>query len=151
MFAIARFELRQRLWRVSSLLYFLLFFGLGMLMVLAAAGAITGATVSFGGGRVLANAPYALHQYLSYIAYFGVVVIAAVMGRAVQEDFEYDVHPFFFTAPISKAQYLFGRFLGAFAVLLVLFTGIAFGAALATKLPMVQEYRIGPNHLRAYL
>jgi hypothetical protein len=40
---------------------------------------------------------------------FGVVVIAAFMGRAVQQDFEYQTFHFFFTSPISKRQYLLGR------------------------------------------
>ena len=39
-------------------------------------------------------------------------VIAAVMGRAVQQDFEYRAEHFLFTAPIRKWQYLGGRYLG---------------------------------------
>jgi ABC-2 type transport system permease protein len=36
-----------------------------------------------------------------------------MMGRSVQQDFEYEMHHFFFSAPIPKYAYVFGRFLGA--------------------------------------
>ncbi len=151
MLTIALFELRSRLKLISTWLYFAIFFALGIVLMLAATGAIKGAVVAFGGGKVLANSPYALHEVLSIIGFVGIIVTAAMMGRAVQQDFEYGVHPFFFTAPISKAQYLFGRFLGALAALLVVFTAIALGMFLATLLPMVESYRVGPNQLRAYV
>jgi hypothetical protein len=35
------------------------------------------------------------------------------MGRAVQQDFEYQTFHFFFTSPIAKRDYVLGRFLGA--------------------------------------
>ena len=82
---------------------------------------------------------------------FGLTVMAAVMGRAVQQDAEYRVHHFFFTSPISKFQYLGGRFVGAFAVLLVIFTSIGLGALCATFLPGMDAERLGPNLAGAYL
>jgi hypothetical protein len=33
-----------------------------------------------------------------------VIVIAAMMGRSVQQDFEYDMQHFFFSAPIKSTS-----------------------------------------------
>ena len=92
------------------------------------------ATVSFG-GRVLINAPLPIMLTASALGCLGVVVVAAMMGRAVQQDFEYEMHPFFFTAPIRKYQYMFGRFLGAWLVLAVIFSSILLGHLFGTWLP----------------
>jgi ABC-2 type transport system permease protein len=56
-----------------------------------------------------------------------VIVVAAMMGRAVQQDFEYEVHHFFFSAPIPKYAYVFGRFGGALAALAVVLASIPLG------------------------
>ncbi|MEQ1517855.1 MAG: M1 family aminopeptidase, partial [Usitatibacteraceae bacterium] len=73
------------------------------------------------------------------------------MGRAVQQDAEYRAHHFFFTSPISKFDYLGGRFVGAFGVLVVVFMSIGMGAWLATLLPGMDAERLGPNRWAAYL
>ena len=66
---------------------------------------------------------------------FGLIVIAAIMGRAVQQDFEYRVEHFFFSAPIRKWEYLAGRFAGAIVVLLIILSSIALGGLLGLMLP----------------
>ena len=82
---------------------------------------------------------------------FGLSIIAAIMGRAVQQDFEYRVEHFFFTAPIRKWEYLAGRFAGAIVVLLVILSSIALGGALGLLLPGLDPDRIGPVRPLAYL
>jgi ABC-2 type transport system permease protein len=78
-------------------------------------------------------------------------VAAAVMGRSVQQDFEYDMHHFFFSAPIKKRDYVFGRFLGAYLTLAVLFSSIVLGAWLGCYLPGIDPDRIGPMSAAMYL
>src|SRR6185369_11895679 len=104
-----------------------------------------------GSGKVFANSPYGLAQTMSFLGMFGAIVMAAIMGRAVQQDFEYRTQTFFFTAPIDKAQYLGGRFIGALGVVLVVFSSIALGAFCATLLPGMEAERLGPNRWAAYL
>ncbi len=103
--------------------------------VAAAGGIIKSAVVSFGSGKVWINSPYAIAQTVSFLGMFGLSIIAAIMGRAVQQDFEYRVEHFFFTAPIRKWEYLSGRFAGAIVVLLVILSSIALGGALGLLLP----------------
>jgi ABC-2 type transport system permease protein len=87
----------------------------------------------------------------SHLGIFGLIIVATIMGRAVQSDFEYRTHHFLFTTPITKSQYLGGRFLGAFVVVLGIFLSVGIGAFLATLLPGMDADRMGPNRLEAYL
>ena len=151
MFTIAGFEFRSRLKLLSTWVYFAVFFALAMLWIAAAGGLFKDASISFGSGKVFVNSPYGLAQTMSFLGLFGTTVMAAIMGRAVQQDFEYRTQIFFFTAPITKMQYLGGRFTGALGVVCVVFTSIALGAYCATLLPGMDVERLGPNRWAAYL
>ncbi|MES2076090.1 MAG: M1 family aminopeptidase [Pseudomonadota bacterium] len=150
MLAIALFEARQRLKLLSTWVYFAMFVALAMLWMAAAGGVFKGASVTFG-GRVLLDAPRSLMLTVSFLGSLGVIVIAAMMGRSVQQDFEYDMHHFFFSAPIRKRQYIFGRFLGAYATLAVIFTSLPLGAWLGTYVPGIDPERIGHGSALGYL
>ncbi|MEO7057967.1 MAG: M1 family aminopeptidase [Caldimonas sp.] len=151
MFTIASFEFRSRLKLLSTWVYFVVFFALAMLWIAAAGGLFKDANISFGTGKVAVNSPFALAQTVALLGMFGITVMAAVMGRAVQQDVEYRMQAFFFTAPISKLQYLGGRFLGGLGVLLVVFSSIGLGAFVATLLPGMDGDRLVANRLAAYL
>ena len=111
--AIAWFDFARRLRMVSTYVYFVLFAVLAGLWMAAAGGALASASVSFGGDKVLINGPYALAIGIAFLGFAGVTVIGSVAGRAVQQDYEYGTYHFFFTAPIAKRDYFFGRLLGA--------------------------------------
>ena len=151
MFTIASFEFRSRLKLLSTWVYFLVFFALAMVWMAAAGGLLSAASVSFGSGKVAVNSPFGIAITTSVLGIFGTTVMAAIMGRAVQQDFEYRTQTFFFTSPIGKLQYLGGRFLGALGVVLVVFASISLGEFVATLLPGMDAQRLGPNRLAAYL
>jgi ABC-2 type transport system permease protein len=148
--AIAMFEARQRLKLLSTWVYFVMFLALAILWMAAAGGVFKEAMVSFG-SKVFINAPRSVELTVSWLGCLGVVVMAAVMGRSVQQDFEYDMHHFFFSAPIPKHAYVFGRFLGAWLTLAVVFASIVLGAWLGTFLPGIEADRLGPASLGLYL
>ena len=148
---IASFEFRSRLKLVSTWVYFLVFFCLSLLWIAAAGGLFKDANISFGSGKVAVNSPFALAQTVAVLGMFGITVMAAIMGRAVQQDVEYRTQGFFFTAPIGKLEYLGGRFAGALGVLLVVFASLGLGAFFATLLPGMDAERLGPNRWGAYL
>jgi hypothetical protein len=150
MLAIALFEARQRLKLLSTWVYFCMFLALAMLWMGAAGGVFKDANVSFG-GKVFINAPRSIELTVALLGCFGVTVVAAMMGRSVQQDFEYDMHHFFFSAPIGKHAYVFGRFLGAYLTLAVVFSSIVLGAWLGIYLPGVEPERVGPATLSMYL
>ncbi|MCC6069604.1 ABC transporter permease/M1 family aminopeptidase [Massilia sp. GCM10020059] len=150
MLAIALFEARQRLKLLSTWVYFGMFFALAMLWMAAAGGVFKEAVVTFG-GKVLINAPRSIDLTVAFLGCLGVVVVAAIAGRSVQQDFEYDMHHFFFSAPIRKADYVFGRFLGAYITMAIVFSSIVLGAWLGTWIPGIEPDRLGPSNALMYL
>jgi ABC-2 type transport system permease protein len=136
---------------MSTYVYFAIFAALATLWMAAAGGAFPGANVGFGSDKVFINSPYALAQTITVLGFFGVVVVAAFMGRAVQQDFEHQTFHFFFTSPITKRDYLFGRFLGAVAILVFIFLGISFGILVGSHWPGVDAARLGPWSLAAFM
>ncbi|HEY3785447.1 MAG TPA: M1 family aminopeptidase [Steroidobacteraceae bacterium] len=152
---IAAFELRSRLKLISTWVYWLLYAALGGLWMAAAGGAIEHAMLAVGSEKLHINSPYPLAVAITVLGFTGVIVIAAMMGRAVQQDFEYGTFHFVFTAPIRKSDYFLGRFLGAFLALMVIFTGIAVGLEIGMHLPGVEAARVAPftaqSVLRPYL
>ena len=115
---IAAFEVRQRLRRISTYVYFAIFLALGAFFILAAGGAIAWATVDFGtGGKVNINSPWSLSMLMPLMASFGVIITASIAGRATHQDVDSDSTALFFTTPITRMDYLGGRFLGAFGVI----------------------------------
>jgi len=149
---IAGFEFGQRLRRMSTYVYFLVFCGLGYLFTLMSGGGLPGASVDFGtGGKVLVNSPFALALIISYMTFFGVVVTAAIAGQATYQDVDNHATDFFFTSPISKFDYLAGRFLGALAIQIVIFASVGLGAWIGTLMPWLDPTRLGPQRLAAYI
>eukprot|EP01041_Mallomonas_annulata_P028253 gene28253-50081_t len=144
------FEARQRLKMLSTWVYFGMFLLLAMLWMAAAGGVFKEAVVTFG-GRVFINAPRSIMVTASFLGCLGVIVVAAMMGRSVQQDFEYDMHHFFFSAPIRKYQYMLGRFIGAYLTLAVVFSSILLGAWLGTFIPGIDPERLGKPPLAAWL
>jgi ABC-2 type transport system permease protein len=150
--SILAFEFSRRLRRISTYVYFLVFFGLGFLFVLMSGGAFASATVDFGtGGKVLVTSPFALNLVITYVSFFGVIVTAALAGQATYQDVDSNSTAFFYTAPITKFDYLAGRFLGALAVQLVIFTSVGLGAWAGTRVPWLDPARVGPQSVSAYV
>jgi hypothetical protein len=150
--AIAWFEITSRLRRLSTYVYFVVFFALSFLAMNAAGGAFSGVAITLGvGGKTNINAPYALHAFMTLFAHFGIIVTGSILGRAVYQDFENGAYPLFFTKPITKAQYLGGRFLGAFIVMIAILSSLALGCWLGTLMPWLDKSRVGENHALAYL
>ncbi|HET9339870.1 MAG TPA: M1 family aminopeptidase [Casimicrobiaceae bacterium] len=149
--AIAAFEARTRLRRLSTWVYFAIFVALSMMWVAAAGGAIEGAIVSFGSGKVWINSPFAIAQTVAFLGMAALTVIGAVMGRAIQQDAEYRTEAFFHTAPIGRLAYLGGRFAGAAVVLLVILSSIAIGSFAGLAIPGIDPDRVGPVRIAAYV
>ncbi|HUK92045.1 MAG TPA: ABC transporter permease, partial [Blastocatellia bacterium] len=149
---IFRFEIHERLRRISTYVYALVFFTLAFLFVYIGGGAINGASMDFGtGGKVMINSPFALGFIITYVSLFGVIMTAAMAGQATYQDVDSRSTELFYTAPITKFGYLGGRFLGAIAIQVVIFAAIGLGAWLGAHGPGVDPTRIGPDRLDAYV
>ena len=146
--AIARFELRAELRRISTWVYFGVFFLLTFVVMAAMAGAWPEFDL---GSRVLrANSASMVADLTVILAILAVPVTSALAGRAVHRDFEARIHPLFFTTPVSKTAYLGGRYAAAVAANLFVLLGIPLGAMAAAASPLADPDRVGPLVLSAY-
>ncbi len=154
--SIALFEVRSRLREFSPYIFWFILAAISFLAMLSMAGGIGDGVISVTGGggegsKVLANSPYNLHFIISYIACFSTSIIAAIMGRTVYKDYEAEIHTLYFTKPITKFQYLGGRYIGSFILSLIVFSGIIVGTFIATQMPTVNMDTLGANHISYYL
>lgn len=135
---------------MSSYIYFLVFFSLALLWMAAAGGLFTGASIGFG-GKVNINAPVAVFQSITFLGYLGISTVAALMGQATHQDIEHHTWHFFYSAPISKFQYLVGRFSGALLTSIIIFSGLGLGAWLGCYLPGIEAVRLGAIQPMSYV
>ena len=141
---ILLFEIRYRLRRPATWIYFGLLFLMAFLLVTAAGGGFgTGVSISIGGDgqTVKINSPFSVSIIVAIISVFGIIIASSLMGNPVYRDFETRSYPLFYTTPISKWGYLGGRFLGSYLIAALVFTGIPLGAALAGIMPWVEADR----------
>lgn len=146
------YELRYRFKKASTWVYFGGVFLAAFLAVLGAGGVLGGnVVIGDSSGKVHLNSPLTIYLLCGFMAYFGMMVVSAVMAGGIVRDFQHGAHPFFFTKPISKLAYLGGRFLGSFVVLIFIFSAAGLGVMLATSLPVFDQGLIGPFRLSYYL
>jgi ABC-2 type transport system permease protein len=150
--AIAIFEARQRLRRISFWAYYLALGAIASLLLASSAGAFSGVVVEFGaGGKVVANAPLALHSMVALLVALCLQLTAAVMGQVVHQDVQARIDPLFFTLPVRPRDYLFGRFWGGILYLSVLYSSIVLGLLVGSALPFLEPTRVGPTAPLAYV
>ncbi len=151
--AIYTHELRNALRSASFYIYFSILTGLGFLFVALSSGAIAGGTIDMGGGgKVMLNSDSGIASLISIITLFGLVIVAAIAGQATYQETQHNTAALIFTKPISKLDYLGGRFAAAFTQILLLFTGPELGLWVGTTIPWWHDRsHIAANHLFAYV
>ncbi|NNF13301.1 MAG: hypothetical protein HKN72_08765 [Gemmatimonadetes bacterium] len=148
---ILRFELTYHLRRPVTWLYFGVLFLLSLFLVSSEAVAVVGAA-----GLVKRNSPYALAQATSILTALGTVITVAIVGTSLLRDFRVKTHELLFTTHLTRLGYLSGRFLGGFAVMVVVYSGIPLGTFLGTIVPWADPETLleSPNlwyHVQPFL
>ena len=150
MFTIIKFELSYRLRRPATYAYFTILFLMCFLFSTTDGMQIGGAT-----GNVLKNAPFVINQSVMILMVFSTMIISAVMGVPVYRDFEYNFHEIMFTTPVKKYQYLLGRFIGSYIILIFILSGIIagmmVGSSVVEYMPWTQIVKKGPFVLMTYV
>jgi ABC-2 type transport system permease protein len=154
MFAeVFTFELRYRLTKISTYIYAVVFFALGYLVVGAASGLFSGMQVQFGMGseKTLLNSPMINHMMISSLSLFGIFIVAAFMGNALYRDFEHKIYALFFSKPLTKFNYLMGRFAANTVVLTGIFLALALGMFAVSISPWVPKDSFGEFNFVSYI
>lgn len=149
---IFRFELKYALKKPSTYVFFCIYFAFYLFLSLAASGVIPLGSSDSNTylNSAVANASLYLAFNQNIMALIHNMIIIAIMATAIQRDFEFNSHSLFFTKPITKASYFFGRFFGVLLIALFVFSGQLFGLLLGSVIGSGQPI-IGPIHLYNYI
>lgn len=143
-FRIASFELRYQLrnpvfW-VAAILFFLMTFG-----------AMASESIQIGaGGNIHKNSPVALTQVQGILGLFFMFVTTAFVANVVVRDDDTGFGPIVRSTPITRVQYLGGRFAGAVAAAALAFLFVPLGLWIGSLMPWVDSETLGPNRLAYY-
>ncbi|HSJ08598.1 MAG TPA: ABC transporter permease, partial [Longimicrobiales bacterium] len=97
------------------------------------------------------NSPFIIAAVTVFSCLIWLLVATGVAGEAGARDVHTGMHPLTYTLPISRAQYLGGRFLAAFALNAMILVGVQVGSLLAAYAPGIDPLIIGPFRPSAYL
>lgn len=142
--AIFRFELAYQLRRAPTWFY---------VAVVAFFAFVQFATrsVSARNGDYFAGAPFVVASVAVISFMVWMVVTAYVTGDAAARDVSTGMHPLTYAAPVTKAEYLGGRFLAAFVLNASILLAIPAGTLLGVYGPEVEPTLRGPFLPAAYL
>lgn len=130
MLEVIFFEFKYRSGRPATYIYFGLLFLLSFLFV-----ATPAVQIGIGSGKVMENAPTVIAVLTSFMSWIALLITSAIMGVAVLRDYEHKTSSMLFTTTLTKSQYLFGRFIGSFLVLIFITSGIVLGFMLGHGVP----------------
>lgn len=145
---IARFEFRYLLrnpllWLTAAITFAMVFFSMN----------IEGWELGSEGGLVR-NAAYATLRNSLMLSLMFMFVTTSFVANAVIRDDETGYGPIIRSTPITKFQYILGRFLGAFAVAAFCMLALPLATLLGSVMPWANPANLGPNritdHLYAY-
>jgi ABC-2 type transport system permease protein len=140
-----RYQLRQPAFWVVAILFALLGFGLL---------GIPNLNVSTG-GNVYKNAPYALSALHLTMATFFMLGSTIIVANVVVRDTQTGYGPIVQATQMTRFDYLYGRFAGAFAASALCFLSVSIGIFAGTLAPWVDHETLGPlrpgDYLYAYL
>jgi ABC-2 type transport system permease protein len=97
------------------------------------------------------NSPFIITAVSVFSCQIWLLLAPAVTGEAAARDVQTRMHPLTFTSPVSKADYLGGRFLAAFVLHALILLGVQMGSLLAVYGPGANPEIIGPFRPAAYL
>ena len=131
---IFRFEFMYQARRVRTWLYFAVLFVVAYLL-----------------RDGVVNSPFAIAQETLLTSLLWILMAPAVAGSAAARDVQTRMHPLVYTTPLSKADYLGGRFLAAFVLNALILLAVPLGMLAALLFPRLEPGIVGPFRPAVYL
>src|SRR6476620_1487202 len=141
---VFKFELSYWFRRPLTLLFFALFF------LMAFFSTASEAFVGIATGQIHRNAPFVLATTTAILTAIGQVITTAIAGTAVLRDSQLGTEELLFTTRVSKSGYLLGRFVGAFVIMLVIYSALPIGMLVGSVMPWVPAEKMGPIQIAAF-
>jgi ABC-2 type transport system permease protein len=135
-----RYQLRNPVFWVGLILFMLIGFGI------AAAPAFP-----LGGGNIHRNSAVVVMRLEIAFSLFYMFITTAFVANVVVRDDETGFGPIVRSTPVTRFQYLIGRFTGASAAALLAWLAIPFAMWFATLMPWLDPDTLGPGRLGDYL
>ncbi len=142
---IFRFEFAYQLRRPSTWLYFAV---MGVIAYLFIWGNYIDDARS---GGFFVNAPIIIANVALFTSLLWLFVAASVAGDAAARDAETRMHSLIYTTPISKLEYLGGRFIAAFVLNALILLAVPAGIIIAVYSGGVEPEILGPFRPISYL
>jgi aminopeptidase N len=136
-----RYQLRQPIFWIGVFMFTLLAFGL-----MASSNIQIGST-----DNIHKNSPFAIGRGTLVFAEFYMFIVAAFVANVIVRDDETGFGGIVRSTRMSKFDYLYGRFLGAFAAAAIGFLAVPLGLWLGSIAPWVDPETMGPFVARDYL
>lgn len=143
------YEIRYWLRQPAFYIYSGLFVLAACLSIAGEAGFFDGPTVSIP-SAVLINSPFRLFSGISNFTMFILFLLPAIIGTSINREVKYQLHEVLYSYPFTKPAYLFGKFLSALTIVLLILLGIGIGLIIGTHLPGLNAAKIGPLHWEVY-
>jgi hypothetical protein len=136
-----RYQLRNPVFWVALIIFFLFGFGL-----------TASANVSLGTpGAVHENAPFAIAMALALFGIFYQFVTTSFVANAIVRDDATGFGPIVRSTPLTKTEFVLGRFIGGFGIALLGYFMVPVGMAVGVLMPWVDPETVGPNGPAPYL
>src|SRR5688500_19813484 len=143
---IVRFEIEYRLRRPYTWILFAVFVAVACLMAM---GLLVGEAER--AGDLHANAPSLIGLATLLVSMLGLVISAAFFSEAALRDHDTRMFPLFATSPLTKTEYLAGRFSGTLLVNVLFVSIVPLMLMLLMRPPFVKGELLGPFRAAAYV
>jgi len=143
---IFRFQLQSSLKRPMVYLFTLINFILVFMASVSDSVIIGGSNAA-----VKVNSPDVIMTTTLLMTLVGVFMTTALVNSAMLKDFEHKFGALIFSTSIKKLGYLGGRFLSAYLLSLIPFTGVLLGLLVAGMVGLVDPQNVGPIVLSHYI
>ena len=143
-YEIFKFELKYRSKRPETYLFFvilLLFSTVGVDFI------FQGVEL----GLMKKNAPLVVAKTMGAITGIFMILVSMIMGVPILRDQQYNTEALLFSKAITKWEYLTGRFLGSFLILLLIFSGLLWGMLLGSQMPWHKEEELLGFNVLTYI
>ena len=136
-----RYQLRSPLIWITALVFALMAFG-----------AMTSDAVQIGGGigNVHRNAPSVIVSFLAAFSTIGLFITVAFIAQPLLRDFELGTDELFFSTPLRKGGYLWGRVAAGVIAALIVYVITALAILLGSFMPWLDPARLGVFSLGPY-
>ncbi len=147
---IYNYELKYWLKKPSFYIYLFIFFGLGILMAAASAGIFDSITVSTGSSKIV-NSPIAITGSFLGISTLIFFLFPSIIGLSTFRDYKSNMHSILYSYPFTKANYLFGKFLSAMTIVLIIVISVGIGMFIGFRLPGTNSELVNDFQILSYI